>query len=82
MCKCLVTAVKAYELESCWQWKSLLNGKEVMLLSGMEKGGPELGLLMEACSDYQLVHPHSNKKTCSDWLLRNYDDILKGKSTF
>ena len=82
MCKCLVSAVKAFELDSCWQWKPLLNGKEVMQLTGMEKGGPRLGSLMEACSDYQLVYPHGDKKACSDWLLENYQDILEGKSTF
>eukprot|EP00890_Picochlorum_soloecismus_P001086 jgi/Picsp_1/1979/NSC_05445-R1_polynucleotide adenylyltransferase-like protein len=82
MCKCLVTAVKAFKLDNCWQWKPLLNGKEVMQLAEMERGGPELGVLMEACSDYQLVNPHADKKTCSDWLLEHYKDILLGKSMF
>lgn len=82
MCKSLVTAVKAFHIDSCWEWSPLLNGKEVMSLLDMQKGGPELGKYMDACFDFQLVHPTGTKDECKDWLKKHAADIVAGKTIF
>lgn len=76
MCKSLEAAIKAYEIHTCWQWKPLLNGKEVMQTLEMTQGGPLLGVAMDSCFDYQLVNPRATKEDCRGWLLENKEKVL------
>jgi len=78
MCKSLESAIKAFGIHTCWQWKPLLNGKDVMNILEMEKGGPSLGIAMDACFDYQLVHPEATRDHVIDFLKSNSSDILQG----
>lgn len=73
-----MSAIKAYGVDECYNWKPLLNGKEVIELTGMKQGGPDLGVLMEACFNYQLVRPNAKKEECTEWLLKNSSIILSG----
>ncbi|PNH11388.1 CCA tRNA nucleotidyltransferase, mitochondrial [Tetrabaena socialis] len=57
MARELVAAVEAYGLGECWSWKPLMDGKKVMALLGWSKPGPELGRVMAAVADWQLLHP-------------------------
>ncbi|KXZ51707.1 hypothetical protein GPECTOR_11g156 [Gonium pectorale] len=57
MARELLAAVHAYGLEECWSWRPLMDGKKVMSLLGWSKPGPELGRVMAAVMDWQLVHP-------------------------
>lgn len=69
MCKALLNAVDRFELNSCWAWKPVLDGKRVMGIMGMAKGGPVLGKLMDKVVDWQLLHPHGSAEECEAWLL-------------
>ncbi|KAG1674687.1 hypothetical protein FOA52_007211 [Chlamydomonas sp. UWO 241] len=52
----LLSAAAAFGLEECWQWKPLMDGKQVMSLLGI-KGGPSLGKAVQEVMDWQLSHP-------------------------
>lgn len=77
MCKTLESTIKAFSIHTCWQWKPLLNGKDVMKTLQMEKGGPSLGKAMDACFDYQLVHPEATKEEVTQFLIQNSSDIIQ-----
>lgn len=78
MCKSLETSITAFGIHTCWQWKPLINGKEVMEALDMKKGGPSLGIAMDACFDYQLVHPDATKEDVKTFLLGNLSAVLQG----
>lgn len=82
MCKSLEATIKAYKIDTCWQWKPLLNGKEVMSILGMTQGGPSLGIAMDACFDYQLVHPDATTEDLKEFLTTHSADILSQKYIF
>eukprot|EP00889_Picochlorum_renovo_P008184 jgi/Picre1/35214/NNA_002676.t1 len=82
MCKSLEATIKAYKIDTCWQWKPLLNGKEVMSILGMTQGGPSLGIAMDACFDYQLVHPDATTEELKEFLTTHSEDILSEKYIF
>ncbi|PSC76867.1 CCA tRNA nucleotidyltransferase 2 [Micractinium conductrix] len=63
-CEALLGAAVAYGIDGCWQWKPLLDGKQVMAATGMKGGGPALGKLMEAAVDWQLAHPGAPADEC------------------
>lgn len=78
MCKSLESTIQAFGIHTCWQWKPLLNGKDVMEALKMTKGGPLLGIAMDACFDYQLIHPDATKEDVREFLLSHSSDILQG----
>ncbi len=67
----LATAIDRFGVRDCWQWKPLLNGKEVMAALDI-KGGPTLGAAMDACFDYQLVNPGVGRDDALEWLRANF----------
>lgn len=67
-CEALMDAATAYGIAGCWQWKPLLDGKQVMAAVGMKGGGPQLGKLMEAAVQWQLAHPDGTAEQCRAWL--------------
>ena len=77
MCEALESAIRRFGVHTCWQWKPLLNGKEVMGALDI-RGGPLLGLAMEACFDYQLVHPECSREDVLAWLKANFESIQNG----
>jgi hypothetical protein len=77
MCQALEGAVRRFGVGTCWQWKPLLNGKEVMSALDI-KGGPVLGVAMDACFDYQLVNPDCGKEELLEWLRGNFEAIQAG----
>lgn len=76
MCETLESAIRDFGVHTAWQWKPLLNGKEVMGALQMDKGGPDLGVAMDACFDYQLVHPNASKEDVLKWLQDNSEAII------
>ncbi|KAF6258483.1 hypothetical protein COO60DRAFT_1460658 [Scenedesmus sp. NREL 46B-D3] len=52
----LLAAAAGFGLEDCWQWKPLLDGKQLIDLLSVPKG-PMLGALTAAVMDWQLAHP-------------------------
>ncbi|KAI7837316.1 hypothetical protein COHA_008831 [Chlorella ohadii] len=67
-CEALLSAATAYGIAGCWQWKPLLDGKQVMAAVGMKSGGPALGKLMEAAVEWQLAHPDGTAEQCREHL--------------
>jgi tRNA nucleotidyltransferase/poly(A) polymerase len=78
MCEALESAIRRFGVHSCWQWKPLLNGKEVMSALGIA-GGPALGAAMDACFDYQLVHPDCDRDEVLAWLKASWVDQGEGQ---
>ena len=72
MCESLASAVRRFGIQDCWQWKPLLNGKEVMVALDI-KGGPGLGAAMDACFDYQLVNPSAARDDVLEWLKAKFE---------
>jgi hypothetical protein len=62
----LLSAAEAFGLQDCWQWKPLLDGKQVQALLGLQKPGPELGKAMSAAMDWQLTHPSGSAEECKE----------------
>ena len=77
VCKELVAAAEAFGLSDCWQWKPLLDGKQVMQTVGMKTGGPALGKLMDRVVNWQLGHPQGTKDECEVWLKKNWKDFME-----
>ncbi|KAF5829609.1 hypothetical protein DUNSADRAFT_15848 [Dunaliella salina] len=60
----LKAAANAFGLEECWQWKPLLDGKQVQALLELQKPGPELGKAMGEALNWQLAHPSGSVEEC------------------
>ena len=78
MCAELESAIRRFGVHTCWQWKPLLNGKEVMAALEIQ-GGPLLGVAMDACFDYQLVNPGCSRDDVLAWLQANFASIQRGE---
>jgi tRNA nucleotidyltransferase/poly(A) polymerase len=76
VCKELVAAAEAFGIADCWQWKPLLDGKQVMAAVGMKQGGPALGKLMDKVVDWQLGNPKGTKDECEAWLKANWEEFV------
>lgn len=72
MCRALETAAKAFGIDTCWQWKPVLDGKKVMKVVGLTQGGPKMAKLMEVVVDWQLANPSGTEEECSKWLAENH----------
>ncbi|EFN53192.1 hypothetical protein CHLNCDRAFT_137012 [Chlorella variabilis] len=77
-CEVLLDAATAYGVAGCWQWKPLLDGKQVMAAMGMTAGGPQLGRLLAAAVDWQLAHPAGTADECREWLRREHGGGVGG----
>ncbi|KAH7619045.1 hypothetical protein Ndes2526B_g05994 [Nannochloris sp. 'desiccata'] len=76
VCKELVAAAEAFGIADCWQWKPLMDGKQVMTAVGMKQGGPALGKLMDKIVDWQLGNPKGSKDECEAWLKANWEEFI------
>lgn len=74
MVRTLLSAIHAFDLTDCWQWKPLMDGKMVMQFLGLTKPGPLLGVLLSAVMDWQLAHPQGQLEACKEHLKRAYDE--------
>ncbi|GLI66087.1 hypothetical protein VaNZ11_009809 [Volvox africanus] len=68
----LLSAVEAYGLSECWTWKPLMDGKKVMTLLGWSKPGPELGKVMAAVMDWQLMKPSGTQQEAEAMVKQKY----------
>jgi len=76
VCKELVAAAEAFGIADCWQWKPLMDGKQVMVVVGMTQGGPALGKLMDKIVDWQLKNPNGSKDECEAWLKATWEEFV------
>lgn len=68
----IIAAAHTLKLDSCWQWKPLLDGKAVMQLFKLQKAGPETGKMLASVMDWQLCHPEGSVEQCREFLLQAY----------
>lgn len=68
ICKEVESSIAALGLRDAWKLKPLLDGKTVMRLLGMDKGGPRLGVAMAAQMEWQLANPGKGAEECTKWL--------------
>eukprot|EP00878_Enallax_costatus_P025390 GHUV01027165.1.p1 GENE.GHUV01027165.1~~GHUV01027165.1.p1 ORF type:complete len:349 (+),score=115.59 GHUV01027165.1:497-1543(+) len=59
----LLSAATGFGLADCWQWKPLLDGKQLMEILKLPKG-PALGHATAAVMDWQLAHPQGSREEC------------------
>lgn len=64
----LVELVVERELTRAHEEKTLLDGKAVMRSLGWQKGGPELGKVLEEMMEWQLDHPNASREDAEQWL--------------
>ena len=77
LCRCLEAAVDAWNLDGCWSWPPLMDGKAVMKVLGETSGGPWLGKVMDAVIDWQLAHPEGNIEQCEAWVRKVAPDVMQ-----
>ncbi|KAK9804968.1 hypothetical protein WJX73_005470 [Symbiochloris irregularis] len=70
----LDAAMASFGLQGCWDWRPLLDGKEVMQAANLTKGGPELGKLTGLVLDFQLSHPQATKEDAIAWLQQQINE--------
>ncbi|KAJ9562444.1 hypothetical protein OSB04_007604 [Centaurea solstitialis] len=58
------------DLEKIWEVKPLINGKEIMRLLGLEKGGPVVSEWQRKLLQWQLAYPSGGEVECVDWMMR------------
>ena len=75
----LLSAAEAFGLSSCWQWKPLLDGKQLLPLLGLQRPGPELGRALSAVMDWQLVHPGGSVEECTQFVKEKFPSEKAGR---
>lgn len=68
----LQSCIASLGLTEAWKLRPLLDGKQVMGILGMEKGGPKLGIAMAAQTEWQLANPEKGADECRDWLAATF----------
>jgi len=71
-CKTWEAAVTAFGLDTCYEWKPMMDGKAVMTALGMKQGGPRLGALIDEVIDWQIMHPNGTMEQCRDWFVEKH----------
>jgi hypothetical protein len=56
-----------FQLDHCWTWKPLFNGKEISSLLQLPKG-PIIGIYTQKVVEWTLQHPHGTKEACIEYL--------------
>nr|GMD75764.1 putative CCA tRNA nucleotidyltransferase 2 [Ipomoea batatas] len=55
-------------LESVWEAKPLVNGKEIMNILQIKTGGPIVKEWQQKLLEWQLAHPSGTAEECTDWM--------------
>lgn len=58
------------ELEKVWEIKPLVNGKDIMRLLELGKGGPVVSEWQRKLLQWQLAYPSGSFEECVDWMTR------------
>ncbi|KAL6525238.1 hypothetical protein OROMI_030831 [Orobanche minor] len=61
-------AILEMELEKVWDLKPLVNGKEIMNILQLKKGGPIVGEWQQKLLQWQLAYPSGSAEECIDWM--------------
>ncbi|XP_076893926.1 tRNA nucleotidyltransferase cca2-like [Bidens hawaiensis] len=57
-------------LEKVWEVKPLINGKEIIKILELGKGGPVVSKWQRKLLQWQLAYPSGNVEECVDWMTR------------
>uniref|UniRef100_A0A7I4DW91 Poly A polymerase head domain-containing protein n=1 Tax=Physcomitrium patens TaxID=3218 RepID=A0A7I4DW91_PHYPA len=64
-------------LEKVWDKKPLFDGKKVMSLLGLTKGGPQVKEWMTRFHKWELAHPEGTEEQCLEWFQGEHVKRLK-----
>ncbi|KAF9391080.1 hypothetical protein CPB97_007552 [Podila verticillata] len=65
-----LTKAETYDIDHCFSWKYLVDGKELTQLLKI-RPGPKITEFLQIVMRWQLMHPQSSKNECQDWILKN-----------
>ncbi|KAG0335172.1 hypothetical protein BG004_000110 [Podila humilis] len=65
-----LSKAEAYEINHCFSWKYLVDGKELSKLLRI-KPGPKITEYLQIVMRWQLMHPQSSKEECQKWVVMN-----------
>ncbi|KAF8930776.1 hypothetical protein EDD21DRAFT_353368 [Dissophora ornata] len=63
---------ESYQIDHCFAWKYLVDGKELTQLLKI-KPGPKVTGFLQHVMRWQLMHPGSSKEECRTWILEHPD---------
>ncbi|KAF9419065.1 CCA tRNA nucleotidyltransferase, mitochondrial [Podila epigama] len=69
-CNTFLTRAKLYQIDHCFAWKYVVDGKELSNLLGI-KPGPKVTGYLQQVMHWQLMHPRSTKEDCQTWIQEN-----------
>ncbi|KAF9116117.1 hypothetical protein BGX27_004700 [Mortierella sp. AM989] len=67
-----LSKAESYQIEHCFSWKYLIDGKELANLLDI-KPGPKVTDFLQKVMYWQLMHGRSSKEECQNWILENRD---------
>ncbi|KAG0258951.1 CCA tRNA nucleotidyltransferase, mitochondrial [Actinomortierella ambigua] len=65
-----LVAAHRYEIDHCFGWKYLVDGKDLTLLLNI-RAGPKVTGFLRKVMYWQLMYPHGSKQQCQEWILQN-----------
>ncbi|KAG0235398.1 CCA tRNA nucleotidyltransferase, mitochondrial [Actinomortierella wolfii] len=65
-----LVAAQQYEIDHCFSWKYLVDGKDLTQLLKI-KPGPKVTGFLRKVMYWQLMYPHGSKQECQEWILKN-----------
>eukprot|EP00803_Ostreobium_quekettii_P002437 evm.model.scf_1279.3 EVM.evm.TU.scf_1279.3 scf_1279:33986-36187(-) len=66
----LESAICGFKLANAYEWKSPMDGREVMEALGIQIAGPAMKPWMDAIVRWHLAHPDGTKEECRDFILK------------
>ncbi|KAG4101540.1 hypothetical protein H8356DRAFT_1034211 [Neocallimastix lanati (nom. inval.)] len=67
----LAKNIDEFQLDTCWSWKSIIDGKHALTLLNM-KPGPKTREIMSSIKHWQFLHPNGTQEECEIWLKQTY----------
>jgi hypothetical protein len=67
MCLLIEAGISRLGLDNVWTRKALFDGRKVMNLLGLQKGGPQVKEWMDKFHKWELAHPEGTEEECLEW---------------
>jgi len=64
--------IHSHNLIDVWKAKLFFNGKEIMALLNIPRGGKEVGDMKDQLLYWHLLHPDGTREECQQWLLNTF----------
>jgi len=69
----LAKNIEEFELDQCWDWKSIVDGKHALNILHI-KPGPRVREIMTSIKHWQFLNPHGTQEECETWLKKTYGE--------